>query len=228
MSCLSIEDLRNFPACCDYLSNVCCSDEAIQQELDLAYAYIEAITNTKFCPVEECRLFCGSGDSTLFFNSETTDALILLDSVKFIKCCGSEEVLSELPANCINRLEFLCKKQCFPKGTKNIEICGTWGTTMPLAVQKAIFLLALEGVSPGITGLQSSQGMVDSMSWDDFSINYNTADIDLGEVPVTTGFPYIDRLIFPFIPTSSLINFFVIGENDKNFMGDCDNGSTQC
>ena len=121
------------------------------------------------------------------------------------------------PENFNNWLEYKCGER-FPCGSNNISVDGIWGsyTNLPAGLQEAIISLVLERVQPGITGIESSQGAISKVDWDDVSIDFNVQDVDM-TIP-STGFLYIDRLIQAYIPTNSQIKFAVA---ERQCTSDC-------
>jgi len=214
-TCVTISDVLNYPSCCDVVGNICCSNEAIQKQLTLAIEQIRVVTGTYWCPIQECRLFNGSGENKLFFTPKSNDPLQSMTSVTIKGCDCPDEIIT--PTNFDNWLEFGCDDSCsggiFPCGTANIEVCGSWGHIMPAAIEKAVIYLTLEWSQPGILGLSTTNGLADTVTWDDFSIKYNTGD-SAGFNEFSTGYPEIDQLITPYIPTQSQIGFSLIGDND--------------
>lgn len=208
-TCITAQDVLDYPFCCDVSDQLCCPFEAIDMELCSVISLVEAITGTVICPYVDCKVFDGDGSKNLYFNPFTSHKLITFTSVDATACCDITCPSTDDPTNCSSWLEYQCSGS-FPCGSKNITVCGTWGSfeTVPDGLKKAIIQLTLENLQPGITGIETSQGLVDSVSWSDFSINYNTADLDV-TVP-TTGFPSIDRLLQSYIPTISQIKFGVI------------------
>lgn len=196
MSCITPEDLFNYPTCCNYVEQICCSYEAIQEALNCNCDLIFNLIGRNYCPTAECKVFDGTGSCKLYLGEE----LQSLESVEVLKCdtctldCGCEE--EELPCVSGNLLEYRCKGT-FPCGTKNIKVCGTWGETLPGPVKKAIIWLTMEEICPGVLGLTSSNG-VDSVQWSDFSIKYTSQEPSM----FTTGYVKIDQLISQFVNPS--------------------------
>lgn len=198
MSCLTPEDLFNYPRCCNLTNQICCPHEGIQEALDCSIELISRVLGQDFCPVEECRLFDGTGSCKLYMNCELSE----LHSVTVKGCeesceCKKCEGKPELPCVSGSILEYTCKGD-FPCGTKNIEVCGIWGSPMPAGIKKAIIFLAMETISPGVLGLNACNG-VSSITWDDFSIRYT----DNNNSAFTTGFLEIDQLLTPYINSDS-------------------------
>lgn len=229
--CITPDDVLSFPACCNIADQICCPYEVIENEICCAIDLIEQITCTKICPYEDCKVFNGTGNCKLYFTPVTSEKLIELHSIEENFCddscgCSCSGLGDQEPENCDNWLEYRCDGY-FPCGSKNIQICGIWGsfTEIPPVLKKIAIQMTLESIQPGITGIETSQGMIDSVTWDDFSINYNTADVDVN-VP-STGITSIDRQLRSFIPTSSQIKFAVIEDdcgdcrNINNYKGHC-------
>ena len=213
--CVDVQDVRDFRIDCE-LVEICCTDAQILLELEIAYEMVKIITNTEWCPVTTCRYFDGSGSDKLFFVSQTSDYLNSLTSVEDIACCSPEGTLSDI-TNHGTWLEMTCTG-CFPCGQKNIKVCGSWGRTMPAGVKKAIILLALEGIQPGITGLETPNG-VRSATWEDFRISYSVEERPRGVL--TTGYQEIDDLLAIYTPTLSQVSFTAIPENSNCLPREC-------
>jgi hypothetical protein len=192
--------------CCDLVSDICCDDTTLEMELCLTVEYISALTNTNWCPKQDCKIFDGTGDCKLFFNKRTSEPLQAYDTITIVDCNGCMEYMEDV-VNCKHWLETKCLEDEFPCGSNNIYVCGWWGHDMPSNIRKAIFMLTLERVQPGITGYAASS-TASQVSWDDFSISYEK--YELSGSPYSTGYLEIDRLIAPFIPSESEIGFFVI------------------
>jgi len=207
--CVTPEDLLGFRVGCQPV-NICCPESEIELNLEIAYELIKAITNTEWCPQEACLRFDGTGGPRLHFNHVTTSNLVTIDTITDLSCCGSEHELDI--TDLVNHgtwLEFPCDG-CFPCGNKNIEICGTWGRPMPAGIKKAIIMLALEGIEPGSSGLSNPNG-IRNATWEDFRISYSIEERPRGVL--TTGFQEIDDLLTIYTPTSSLVNFVAVPEN---------------
>lgn len=194
--CITTDDLLNYPRCCSLSNQICCPHEAIQEAINLACERASVLLCQDYCPYEGCKTFDGTGSCKLFMNQ----SIVELYSVNLIQCAshcedscskGCED--GELPCISGSILEYRCKGD-FPCGTKNIEVCGVWGTEMPASVKKAIIFLAMEEISPGALGLTACDN-VRSVTWDDFSITYNGSE----SPDYTTGFREIDQLLIPYI-----------------------------
>jgi hypothetical protein len=207
--CINYQDVLDYATCSNIVDQLCCSQSVIEQHIDMAIELVEEITGIKLCPYIDCKKFDGDGSKLLYFNPVTTHRLLSLTEVTLDGCCENQGLTtSEIPQNFSNWLEYKCA-YTFPCGSKNIQVCGSWGTweEMPKGLKEAVITLVLERVQPGITGIESSQGMAESVKWDDFSITYNTPDLYSGEP--TTGYLSIDRILKSYIPTKSQIKFAV-------------------
>ena len=231
-ACISIDDVLTYPSCCSFIEGLCCNSTVLENNIIKAIELIEAVSQLSICPYDECKRFDGHGDCKLYFTPETSDKLIELITVKYSSCHPCQTVPTIDPENFGTWLEYC--DNIFPCGSNNIEICGHWGsfTTIPENIKKAVVYLTLELSQPGITGIVSSSGTVDSVTWDDFSITYNTSGIDLTEI--TTGFAEIDRMVMAFVPTRSRIKMSIIDKKCKdcctrhNKQGCQQEGCTQC
>lgn len=203
-NCLTPDDLLNYPRCCNLTNQICCPNEGIQEALDCAYQTVSKLLCFEYCPYEDCKIFSGNGSCKLFMDHQ----IQTITSVEVIKCeddkcacpCKSPcEEDQELPCISGSVLEYRCGGE-FPCGTKNIKICGTWGTVMPAMVKKAIILLAMEEISPGIMGLDACDN-VKSVTWDDFSVNFTNS----GSPDYTTGFREIDQMLIPYVNSDAQV-----------------------
>lgn len=218
--CVTAQELLDFRINgCTVSEILCVPYDEIQDVVDETIERIQAITNTKFCPETKCMKFDGSGTNRLYFKPNTVCPLISFTTVTKL-CCNSSEIVTDTIDNRGDWLDLNCGG-CFPCGTNNIEVCGEWGAyaTLPRAVRRAIIYLALEMLQPGITGFQTDRNAVNSVIWTDLSIAYKLTDIDFAAV--STGVPYIDQMLQPFIPTISQIDFFVIGDKDACVKRNC-------
>jgi hypothetical protein len=211
-NCVSVNTVLGYPTCCSELSTFSCSTEAVQKQLDIVIEQIEAITNTQFCPRSECYIFDGDGSKELFYNSRTMDSMVSLTSVAQTNKDGSTTTLT--PTAFENVLRFPeTSDSYFECGKNNITVCAKWGEPMPAAVEKVIVYMTLESLEPGILGLSRSDGLMDTITWEDVSLKYNTSGSSEFN-PYSTGFFELDQLLFPHIPTSSSIGFGLVGDND--------------
>lgn len=212
-SCISVQDVLDYKINGIAASECICSNsEEIECKLCLAIERISAVTLTNWCPEVGCKKFNGTGNCLLYFAAVTNDPVDTITSVIATDCDGVDTTLT--PDNHKNWLEFCDGSDIFPCGTDNITVCGTWGQPMPCTIKEATLLLTLEYLSPGITGIGSSRNQVENLTWSDFSIKYRDISDPEG---ATTGFPLIDQMIEPLIPTQSKIQIFAI-----------DNGCSKC
>ena len=205
-NCVTTDCVLEYPVNgCPAGDILCIPHEAMATNLLEACEIINQFACFPICPEQECRKFSGNGSCILTFSQKLSE----MTSIETIGCDDCDLDLEDIRV-CDNSIE-LCEGT-FPCGHQNIQICGIWGEgeLNPL-IKKAIILLTLELSQPGLVGLQSSQGLVDSVTWDDFSVNYNTADIDVS-IP-TTGYPAIDRLVNLVRPTNSTISVYAVGGN---------------
>lgn len=219
-TCITADDVLNYPACCAL--EICCDTATIENEICCAIALVELITCMQICPVDECRIFKGTDSSLLFFQTEN---LQNLTSVTFDTCCEdncfcgcTDPETIDLPTNFSSYLEYECCEATFPCG--KISVCGTWGDVVNPLVRKAIIFLTLEAISPGITGLVSSQSGLTKETWSDYSAEYNTDDLNLSET-TTTGFPEIDNWLDLATPTKSKMSIIDISNCPKCRKGSC-------
>jgi len=192
--CITVDDVTSFKINgCEASEILCATTSEIQEHLDEVINMVETITNTLFCPVETCFDFDGSGDFQLYFQPTTSQKLLSVTSVTIVdQDCNSCALPTETIKNHAHFLQYDCKSK-FPCGKSNIRVCGTWGayTTIPTTVKRAIILLTLERIEPGITGIDNNQNQIDSIVWSDLSINYRTTGVDFADI--STGIPYVDR-----------------------------------
>lgn len=202
-NCITPDDLFNYPRCCNLTNQICCSHEGIQEALDCAYEKVSVLLCQEFCPYEGCKTFDGTGSCKLFINCQMQE----VTSVEIVSCEEDCECVCKNPCDkdpelpCISGsiLEYQCEGE-FPCGTKNIKVCGTWGSEMPPTVKKAIIWLAMEDISPGIMGLGKCDN-VKSVTWEDYSITYTNGESS----DFTTGYREIDQMLIPYINQEALI-----------------------
>lgn len=205
---INVDDLKNYKNCYQY--EFCCPEDVLQYKLDLAISIIEGITNTKICPYYECKTFKITEKSKIvFFTPNTSNKLIDIETVKIIYCDADPEDVENY-TNLGYGIEAACDK-CFNCGT--LEVCGTWADyeVVPPYIKEAVYLLALEKIQPGITGLSASQGVVEEVEWDDFKIRYTAAQAGVID---STGYYEIDRLI-SMAPVHSQIKLSIV-DNTKS------------
>lgn len=211
-NCISVNTVLGYPTCCSEISTLSCSNAAVQKQLEITIEQIEAITGTQFCPREACYDFNGDGTKELFFNSKTMDSMVSLTSVVQKNFDGTTTTLT--PTAYENVLRFDSEvSTVFECGKGNIKVCARWGEAMPAAVEKVIVYMTLENLQPGILGLHRNDGLMDTITWEDVSLKYNTSGSSEFN-PYSTGFLELDQLLFPHIPTSSSIGFGLVGDND--------------
>lgn len=215
MDCVTPADVIDFRIGCQPI-DLCCPEEVIQENLDIAYEVVSVITGQDWCPEESCKLFDGSGTNKLFFNPVTTIPLLSITEITEIACCSSNTNFDAVQ-NFGKWVQFPCEG-CFPCGNKNIQICGLWGKTMPAGIKRAIILLALEITSPGIAGLYTPNG-VQSATWEDFRIAYSIEERPRGTM--TTGFQEIDDLLAMYTNTSNDIHFVVVPQDENCMPRNC-------
>jgi len=202
---MSVDDVLNYPVCCSLANQICCPGgvEVMQEQVDCACEDIMILLGQDYCPKEECRYFDGSGHCKLFLGCDIQE----IDSIEFISCedtCECKDPCKDEEMPCISGsvLEYRCQGE-FPCGTKNIKICGTWGTKMPAKVKKAIVWLSMEYITPGIMGLDQCPNAT-TITWDDFSISRQVRE-GVDNTGYSTGYPSIDDMIRPYInPESQL------------------------
>lgn len=216
MDCITPAEVIVFKIGCQPI-DLCCPEELIQENLDIAYEIVAVITGQDWCPEDDvCKLFDGSGTDRLFLNPVTSLPLLEIASITDLSCC-SPVTDFEAVENFSKWVQFRCGG-CFPCGSKNIRICGTWGKVMPAGIKRAIILLALELTSPGIAGLYSPNG-VQSATWEDFRIAYSIQERPRGLM--TTGFQEIDDLLALYTNTSNDIHFVVVPQDENCMPRDC-------
>ena len=218
-NCISVDTVLGYPTCCSEISNLSCSTAAIQKQLDISIEQIEAITGTQFCPRSACYNFSGDGSKELFFNSRTMDNMVSLTSVVQTNDDGTTTTLTPTAYENVLRLD-PNNSEVFECGKKNIAVCAKWGEAMPAAVEKVIVYMTLENLQPGILGLSRNDGLLETISWEDVSLKYNTSGSSEFN-PYSTGFFELDQLLFPHVPTSSSIGFGLVGDSDCD-PRDCD------
>lgn len=210
--CVTYEDVIDYLNTCDG-DELCASRDKVEENIEIALEYVEALTQTKFCPYEDCKVFQGQGNCYIYWGFHNTDALVSHTSILL----DGEEFEFEVECHRIKNLSglFGCKSK--------LEVCGLWGTPMPRNIKKAVVLLALEGSQVGITGIYNSAEGAEEITWADFKITYNDRIID-GDL--STGFRAIDRMILPFIPTMSQIGMTSIDNLCPN--GCCNDKRCTC
>lgn len=218
-TCVSVDTVLDYPTCCSEISSLSCSNAAVQKQLDITVEQIEAITGTQFCPRQACYNFSGDGTKELFFNSRTMDSMVSLTSVVQTDSDGSTTTLTPTAYENVLRFDNTVNT-VFECGKNNIKVCARWGEAMPAAVEKVIVYMTLESLQPGILGLTRNDGLMDTISWEDVSLKYNTSGSSEFN-PYSTGFLELDQLLFPHIPTSSSIGFGLVGDSDCD-PRDCD------
>tara|TARA_R110002167_G_scaffold89203_1_gene240658 strand:- start:35589 stop:36320 length:732 start_codon:yes stop_codon:yes gene_type:complete len=210
--CVTAATLLAYPTCCSEASQLVCSEAAIQKQLDISIQQVEAITNTQFCPKAACYIFSGDGTKELLFNSQTMENMTSLTSV--VQDNGDGTTTALTPTVYENSLRFSkTSSSVFTCGKNNITVCAQWGEQMPAAVEKVIVYMTLESLQPGILGLSRSDGLMDTITWEDVSLKYNTSGSSQFD-PFSTGFFELDQLLFPHVPTSSKIGFGLVGDSD--------------
>lgn len=211
--CLDPDDLRQFKVDCQPIE-ICCSDDEIQNALDMALEIANRFTGQQFCPITDCRIFSGTGSDKLFLTGETSLPLANLESVTIIGS-GAELDVSEIR----NHAHFIEWVRCFPCGRNNIRVCGEWGKELPVGVRHAVLLLALEMLQPGNAGL-ANPGGVTRADWEDFSISYRV-DETFNELRPTTGFREIDNLLLNYMNTAAVVGVHVVPDNDRCIPKNC-------
>lgn len=193
--CVDYQDVVDYLDTCNS-QEVCATQEKIEENIELSIELIESITDTKFCPYEDCKVFEGQGGCYLFWNFGNAEQVYDVQEVTV-----NGEVVPptdyEIKSYSIKLLDG--KFNCCDK----VVVCGTWGSPIPKNIKKAIILLALEYTQPGFSGLQQTDSGVDKVIWSDFSIEYSSPVVD----GLTTGFRDIDKLIYSFVPTINSVNF---------------------
>lgn len=179
---------------------ICATTEEIDSTVCNVVEFINLYTNRDFCPVEECRVFDGTGTNYLRFR----DYLNSFTSISY-ESCTNEIFPTEDPAAYNHYLHFDCCEFTFPKGHKNVTVCGAWGEPLPANVKEAAILMTIEKINPGLTGMTSSVGKVSSVDWSDFNIKYSESKD--GANMRTTGYIEIDRLLDMYINTDAQIGF---------------------
>lgn len=212
--CITGQDVLDFNPC--LVDQICVSTDKLQDAAQAALELIERLTNKNFCPEYECRKVDGTGTNYLYFKA---DSLYSLSSISYTSCTN-QEIPTENPVVHSDVLYFDCCDFKFPKGYQNITVCGFWGVSLPLNVKNVAIQMALESTHPGITGLTSSNGVVESARWRDFAIQYS----DLRNENIwTTGFVELDKVLEVYIDSCSQIGFDLIHGEDNpcNCKSDC-------
>jgi len=212
--CVTYEDVINYIINGTAAGDLICATQAeVEAKLLLAISHIEAVTSTIFCPFTGCLKIKATGTKEIFFNLENISLLELASNNPIIYAgCDANDSYC-LPKTVDNHGDWIesCDG-CFP--CAELSICGTWGNyaEMPPMVKEVIILLTLEYLSPGIGNIQSNRQLVDSITWSDFSLNYRTTDVDFAAL--STGYPYLDQMLQPYIPTKTQISMFAIGDDE--------------
>lgn len=202
-TCITYNEVITYLDECGLPVDVCGSQAKVEDNLEEALELIETITATKWCPETRCYEFKGSGDCYLYWNFQNSTALKEATTVSI------NDVSTDLDTFVIHPHHIQILDSKF-KCCDTVKVCGEWGVTIPKNIKKGIILLALEYSSPGITNISKVQEAT-RITWEDFSIDYS--DKIREEFGFTTGYSEIDRLIYPFIPTISQINFTSIDNN---------------
>lgn len=223
--CVTKDDLLAYRVGCN-LVDVCCPCDEINLQLEIAYSMVSIITGTEWCPQESCVRFNGSGSDILYFPPMTSENLSAITTVKDLSCCT--DAITYDNSDLINfghwvQINEACSgtttcSSIFPCGDNNIEVCGSWGKTMPAAIKRAIIMLALEGIEPGLSGLANPNG-VRSATWEDFRISYSVEERPRGLM--TTGYQEIDDLLVLYTNTIKDIGFSIVPESSVCLPRDC-------
>ena len=238
--CVTYEDVINYNINGTIAGDLICATQAeVEAKLLLAISHIEAVTSTIFCPFTGCLQVKATGTKEIFFNLDNISLLELAaDNPIIYTGCDVNTSCCNLPTSVDNHGDWIesCDG-CFP--CAELSICGTWGNyaEMPPMVKEVIILLTLEYLSPGIGNIQSNKLLVDSITWSDFSLNYRTTDVDFASL--STGYPYLDQMLQPYIPTKTQISMFAIGDDEgctcrrcgkivKNYSSGCGGSSCGC
>lgn len=213
MSCLEPSDLLNFKYRCQDVP-LCCDEEQIQEALDAAQELVEAYTGQKFCPEETCKYFDGTGKSILFLTEGTNLPLTEIDSFEISGVSVDVDDL-HLEDHTIRYKD----GKCFPCGSRNIKVCGTFGKPLPSAVKTVILTIAMEALAPGSAGLQNPG--VQQAVWADFSIRYQI-DKTFLTLRKTTGFNELDRVLESYMNPMTQVMFGVVSDCPNKCKGDCE------
>lgn len=213
--CISVDDIRSYKIDCQEV-DLCCTANDITNELEIANSVVSIVTGTDWCPEEACKDFNGSGISKLFLTPVTSLPLLTLVSVADTSGCSVSVDFDQVVTRG-HYLEFT-NGDCFPCGSSNIQVCGLWGKSMPAAIKKSIILLALEGLSPGITGLATSTNVA-SATWEDFRISYKNDKMP-DNIP-STGYREIDQLLLMYTNTANDISMLVVPQDDACTYREC-------
>ncbi len=192
------------------------SDQELQDTLDEAEALVERVCGTRFYTLYESWLFDGSGTELLRFPPLVPYPLLSVSEVAEVSSLGDiDEYWVEgtdfvanahfLTAGAVGGGSSVRVRRAFstlgfwPAGLRNIRITGLWGwASCPQAVARAIKILAVETLIPGVAGLNS--GDVSQQSWPDYTVSFRTD----GGKQSPTGYLYVDRLLSGYISWSSL------------------------
>lgn len=193
----------------------CYSDAELENEIALAEAMIERITNDIFYSKTETNTFDGNGKYALFFAPRIPYKLLTVTSCKDIDING--QVLETFVENddFVKYPHYLqtavwesgdrprrgiFRGGKWPTGQKNIVVAGTWGaSTTPIEIKRAALLLTLQALKPGSVGLTTRD--IVQASWPDFTVSFRQAGYAAGD---QTGFAEIDRILSRYVNYSDM------------------------
>lgn len=216
--CIEASDVIDFPIKDCTAAELCCSEEQIDARIAEAIDIVEQITGQWICPRDKCITIRGNKTTKLFFPPQIIAPAIEIESVTHEGTAISWDY--DVFAH------FLEGEQCFP--CCKYEVCGSWGYAegeIPAMLKRAIIILALELLSPGITGYVTPTG-VSRADWEDFSISWRV-DETQNVFGRSTGIRYIDNILANYMNHSGM--FLMASSNcPETCCGDCGEGSDVC
>jgi hypothetical protein len=184
--CLSIDDVINFPVRGCLNPELCCASGVIGDRIEEAVDIIEKVTGHWLCPREKCFKVKGRNNQFLYFPPEVIAPISSLTSIKDKN--GNELDLDHFTVND----HFVEYKRCLSCCT--YEICGEFGfSSIPPGLKRAVLIMSLELLQPGITGYVKPFGITRA-DWEDFSLSYRVDDT-FNLFGSTTGFREIDDMV---------------------------------
>lgn len=184
--CLTTDDVINFPVRGCLNPELCCASGVIGDRIEEAVDIIEKVTGHWLCPREKCFKVKGRNNKFLYFPPEVIAPVSELTSIKDKN--GNELDIDDFTIN----EHFVEYKRCLSCCT--YEICGEFGfSSIPPGLKRAVLIMSLELLQPGITGYVKPFGITRA-DWEDFSLSYRVDDT-FNLFGSTTGFREIDDMV---------------------------------
>lgn len=218
MSCFyaTPADVKAYKTRCQTVE-INCTDDDIQEEIEIQQELLERITNDKFCSFSATYTFDGNGKCRLFFFPKVPYKLLTVTTVTEYNCAlsGGSQVITDYVAGnhwidkccgedcdetCLTRMDTRDKWIC---GCDTVEIEGTWGwTETPKLIKRALIMMVLESLSPGSCSTCSTTKVppnVQTIDWGDYKVTYQPTtqkDVFAGQ---STGILEVDRILALYI-----------------------------